>query len=80
VDPALLDLALVLGGRGAAGGDQEAVVLGALPIGPLDHGIVEGGAYDGGLEIVDLTCPTRICARSNATAGEHAVGESERAT
>ena len=52
-----LDLALVLGGAGAAGGDQEAVVLGALAVAALDDGVVQNGLDDGRLEVVDDDLP-----------------------
>jgi hypothetical protein len=44
VDPALLDLPVVRGCQGPTGRDEEAVVLDALAVAPLDFGIVEGGA------------------------------------
>jgi len=53
VDPALLDLPFVLGCPGPTGRDEEAVMLGALAVAPLDFGIVEGGADDRGAEIVE---------------------------
>ena len=53
VDPALLDLPFVLGCPGPTGRDEEAVVLGALAVAPLDFWIVEGGADDRGAEIVE---------------------------
>src|SRR5262249_23690885 len=53
VDAALLDLSFVFGGARTAGGDEEAVVLGALPVGALDLGIVEAGMNDGGAEIIE---------------------------
>src|SRR5258708_6834007 len=49
----ILDLALVLRGRDSAGGDREAVVLRAGPVGALDLGIQEAGAGDCRLKIVD---------------------------
>src|SRR5258708_10394979 len=49
----ILDLALVCGGRESAGGDREAVVLRAGPVGALDLGIQEAGAGDCRLKIVD---------------------------
>ena len=53
VDAPLFDLPLVLGRAGATGGDEEAVVLGQLPVDALHLGIVERGLDDGGLEVVE---------------------------
>ncbi len=49
----LLDLALVLGRTRAAGGDQEAVVFGALAIGVLHLRVIPGRLGNAGFEIVD---------------------------
>ena len=53
VDAALLDFALVFGGAWAARGQQKAIVLGTLPIGALDLGVVEAGLHDARLQVVE---------------------------
>ncbi len=57
VDPALLDLAFVLGRPRATGRDEEAVVLGAVAVGALHLGIVEGGVDDGRPQIIQDDAP-----------------------
>jgi hypothetical protein len=53
VDAALLDCALVFGGAWAAWGPQKAIVLGTLPRGALDLGVVEAGLHDARLQVVE---------------------------
>jgi hypothetical protein len=53
VDAVLFHLPFVFGRARAARGDEEAVVLGALPIRALDLGIIERGVDDGGPEIIE---------------------------
>jgi hypothetical protein len=53
VHAALFHLPLVLGGPGPAGGDEEAVVLRALPVRALDLGVIEHGVDDRGLQVVE---------------------------
>jgi hypothetical protein len=52
VDAALFDLPLVLGGPHPAGSDEEPVMFRAVPVDPLHFRIVQCGAHDSGLEIV----------------------------
>jgi hypothetical protein len=61
VDAPLLDIAFVLGRQRPTGRDEEAVVLGKLPIAALHIGIVERGVDDRGAEIVKLLCPPSLC-------------------
>jgi hypothetical protein len=49
----VLDLPFVRGRPGPTERDEEAVVLGALAVAPLDFGIVEGGTDNRGAEIVE---------------------------
>jgi hypothetical protein len=63
VDAALLDLAFMLGRAWPAGRDQEAVVLGELPVAALHLGIVEGGVDDAGPQIIEVMCPARLRGR-----------------
>ncbi len=53
VDAPLFHLPLVLRRLGPAGGDEEAVVLGQLPVDALHFGVVEHGPDDGGLQVVE---------------------------
>jgi hypothetical protein len=53
VDAALFHFPLMLGRARPARGDEEAVVLGALPVAALYLGIVEGGVDDRGAEVIE---------------------------
>lgn len=53
VHAALFNFAFVLRSGRAAGGDQEAVVLGAFSVGLLDLGVIPAGLSDGRFEVVD---------------------------
>ena len=75
-----LDFAFAIGIAHPTGQRDRSRVSQHVAIERVEGRIVEVGLQDPFAQIVEVMCPTRICARPNATTDEEAVGGSERAT